>query len=73
MEKHPQNYSFHFFDNFSFRIRTRRAPSQHFKIVESYTKTKEDLFFLKDVHAELQDPDPKLFGNAGCGSVYNEC
>jgi hypothetical protein len=23
-------------------------------------------------NAELQDPDPKLFGNAGCGSVYNE-
>jgi hypothetical protein len=32
-----------------------------------------DLFFILFYmqHAELQDPDPKLFGNAGCGSVYN--
>jgi hypothetical protein len=31
-----------------------------------------DLFLFYIQHAELQDPNPKLFGNAGSGEVYNE-
>jgi hypothetical protein len=35
-------------------------------------KPKRILCFLIFNEAELQDPDPKLFGNAVSGSVYNE-